>query len=77
MVDSVYEGFAGAVSGPMAEKLEYFADRAVITPTNEAAAALNSAILDALPGEATEFLSRVSIQAGKAGAAHYPVRPLN
>ena len=77
LLDWVYAGFDDALGAAVETKLQYFAERALVTPTNEAAAGVNAAMLERCPGAAVDFLSRDSIPPGEADAAHYPVEFLN
>ena len=53
--------------------LDFFANRCIVAPTNEAANEINEEILATYFDDCEEFLSCDSIQGGDASEDHYPV----
>jgi len=77
LLDWVYEGVLRDADRDVVEQLEFYQNRAVITPTNDAASALNEEMLHRFPGLPREYFSADSIAEEGMDTVSYPVEFLN
>ena len=77
LISWTYEGTLGEVDVTNTDVLDAYANRCIVTPTNEAANHVNDMILQDIDGDLREYWSIDTLTAGDASEEHYPVEFLN